>query len=818
MDTIDSLIDQINPKADSTGRPILLTDSRSLLKPEQTLFFALKTPSGDGHKFVKELYDKGVRQFVVEHRPEGDFPGAHFFEVASPLEALQTIAKAWRDKHDLHVVGITGSRGKTSVKEWAHHVLRHKFITSRSPRSYNSQIGVPLSLWQIEPDTQLALIEAGISQPGEMERLEKIVSPDICIFTNIGGPHSSGFSSIEEKCHEKAQLLKNCGTAIYSADNELIASCVPDVPVKIGWSRTDPKAMIYIYNVSRQGKSTTFEYSFQQGVRSGKITIPFTSEQDLENAIHVLSLALIMGVSDSDLQQYMTTLPKVATRLEVLEGVNGCQIIHDSFTADLPSLIQAVDFMDRRVTPSHSKTLILGDLITDEGTAADTYAAAAALCRQRNVGRVITVGPEIKKYAHLFGDGTLSFDTVDDLLANMSEADFHDELILIKGDNALQFHRVGEMLEASQHETVMEINLDAVVDNFNFYKSRIKPTTGIVCMIKASGYGAGAHELAKTLQSQGAAYLAVAVHDEGAHLRREGITMPIIVLNPMVDNFKTLFDNRLEPEIYSLDFLKRLITEAKRLGIREYPVHIKIDSGMHRLGFRLETLPGVIEVLKGQDYVVPRSIFSHLCAADDPTDDDYTMGQFDYFGQCCHMLLSAFPERKILRHILNSTGITRFPDYQFDMVRLGIGLYGVRTMHDGSQDALRPVSTLRTAIISLKTWPAGTSIGYNRRGRLRRESVIATIPIGYADGLNRHFGNGGTSMRVGGVLCPTVGNICMDACMIDVTDVPDVAVGQSVEVFGDTISVDTLADTLGTIPYEVLTSISERVKRVYYRE
>ncbi|MDE6556755.1 MAG: alanine racemase, partial [Duncaniella sp.] len=372
--------------------------------------------------------------------------------------------------------------------------------------------------------------------------------------------------------------------------------------------------------------------------------------------------------------------------------------------------------------------------------------------------------------------------------------------------------------EAKRHETVLETNLDAVVDNLNFFRSHLKPSTGVCCMIKAGGYGAGSVELARTLQSHGATYLAVAVHDEGAELRHAGITMPVIVLNPQVDNLRSIFANRLEPEIYSIDFLRHLIAEAEREGVREFPVHIKIDSGMHRLGFLLETLPEVIDLLKTTDAVVPRSIFSHLACADDPAEDDYTLGQFDYFSRCCDMLLSAFPGRSIIRHILNSTGIIRFPGYQFDMVRLGIGLYGLRTMTDGSQDALRPVSSLYASIISLKRWPAGTTIGYNRRGCLDRDSLIAVVPIGYADGLNRHLSRGASSMVVRGVECPIVGNICMDACMIDVTDVPSVSVGDRVEIFGPHMPVERLADTLGTISYEVVAAISPRVKRIYYRE
>lgn len=797
----------------------LLTDSRSLLRPSETIFFALRTPSGDGHRFIRDLYEKGVRKFVVEELPAepGDYPEAEFEVVESTSEALRRYGKEARDQFHGPVIAITGSRGKTTVKEWLYTLLRPDHQIARSPRSWNSQIGVPLSLWQIDSDKDnLAIIEAGISQPGEMDRLEEIIRPEIGIFTNIGGAHAAGFDSIEQKAREKARLFVNAGKVIFCADNQVIAKAIPSAPEHVGWSVTDASAPLFIKSAEKRDGCSKIGYVWK--ATEGDITIPFTSDIDIENAIHCLALMLSEEYAPEVIAGRMALLRPVDTRLEVIEGVNGCNLIHDTYTADLPSLGQALDFMDRRLTPGLTKTVILSSLSDDSTPAEKLYAMTADLLGRRGINRIICIGEEIYVHKKLFPSGTLFFKDVKEMLEQLSPERFAGELILLKGSPEVDLTPVEEALEARQHGTVLEINLDAVVDNFNAFRSRLFPTTGLCCMIKASGYGAGSHELARTLQTQGATYLAVAVHDEGADLRAAGITMPIIVLNPAVENFKSLFDLRLEPEIYSIDFLRRLIAEAERYGVKEYPVHIKIDSGMHRLGFRLETLPEVIEVLKGTDRVVPRSIFSHLCAADDPMEDDYTRSQFDYFHKCADMLLNAFPERKILRHILNSTGITRFPEEQMDMVRLGIGLYGVKTMHDGSQDDLRPVSALHTVIISLKQWPAGTTIGYNRRGRLERNSVIATIPVGYADGLNRHLGYGNAGFAVRGVLCPTVGSICMDACMIDVTDVPGVSVGDRVEIFGETISVDTLASTLGTIPYEILTSVSDRVKRIYFRE
>ena len=799
----------------------LLTDSRSLLEPDGTLFFALRTPSGDGHKYISQLYLRGVRNFVVEQVPENasTMPEANFLTVESPLEALQTIAAHCRRDSKATVIAITGSRGKTTVKEWIYRIISPDRLSTRSPRSFNSQTGVPLSLWQLTPDTETAIIEAGISQPGEMARLEKIIEPHIGIFTNIGAAHNRSFDSIEEKCREKAQLMKRCHHIVYCADNELIASSLPEGPERVAWTRCDTLgAALKVTSVEKHGGNTSIKYHWVPTATDNEITIPFSSERDIENALHTLTTALLCGISPTDINIRMATLHPVNTRLDVVDGVHGCQLIHDTFSSDITSLTLALDFAHRRSIPGHDITLIVGDLSAQGADQARAYSLAGTLARRYDIKRVIAIGQEISRYADLLPQNKSIYADVDEFLKSEHTESFQDQLVLIKGSPEEPFDSIARMLEKRRHETVLEINLDAVVDNFNFFRSHIRPTTGIACMIKASGYGAGSHELAKTLQSQGATYLAVAVHDEGADLRQAGITMPIIVLNPAVDDLNTIFDNRLEPEIYSLDFLRSLIAEAARRDIKGYPVHIKIDSGMHRLGFLLETLPEVIEVLRGQDNVVPASIFSHLCAADDPQEDDYTLSQFEYFDSCCDMLLKAFPQRKIIRHILNSTGITRFPERQYDMVRLGIGLYGIRTMHDGSQDALRPVSSLRTSIISLKHWPAGTTIGYNRRGLLSRDSVIATIPIGYADGLNRHLGYGNASFNVRGVMCPTVGSICMDACMIDVTEVTGVETGDRVEIFGDTIPVETLSDTLGTIPYEILTSVSQRVKRVYYRE
>lgn len=794
----------------------LLTDSRTLDEPSETLFFALTTATNDGHRYVDELYARGVRNFVVAH-VDNRRSDANYLVVDDVLAALQTLGRHHREDMNIPVVGITGSRGKTSVKEWLFHLLQPDYRIARSPRSYNSQVGVPLSLWQIEPDDSLALIEAGISQGGEMERLEKMIQPTIGLLTNIGDAHDSGFSSRRDKAREKLRLLEHCYTVIYNADDAIVADAVREEHPRgrlIRRSRRNRQCELFIGNITKNRESADITYTYAG--ETSRFTLPMTDDADIENALNCLSVMLALDIHREDIGRRMSSLPRVDTRLEVIEAVNDCLMVHDGYTADLSSLPAALDFMHRRATRPRSMTVILSDLI--DGDAGAVYQSAASLLRRKGVSRVIGVGKTISANASAFsGFDSRFFGDTAELLASIAPADFHSEFILVKGAPRFALDRVCDMLEARQHETVLEVNIDALIRNYNFFRSKLRPTTGIVCMVKAFGYGAGYIELAKTLQAQGAAYLAVAAHDEGVDLRESGITMPIMVLNPRIVNYRALFDYRLEPEIYSLEMLSRIIAEARKWGIKNYPVHIKLDTGMHRLGFLEEEIPQVVEMLQSQDNVTARSVFSHLAAADDPADDEYTRAQFEYFDRCCDMLQAGFSHH-ILRHILNSTGIVRFPGQQHDMVRLGIGLYGIRTLDDGSMDALERVSSLSSVIIAIRRWPAGTTIGYNRKGVLKRDSLIATIPIGYADGVDRHLGCGALSVDVAGHRCPIVGRICMDVMMIDVTDYPEAAVGDRVEIFGNRVPAEELSSTLSTITYEILTSVSTRVKRIYYRE
>ena len=801
----------------------LLTDSRSLTAPKETIFFALRTEAGDGHNYIPDLYDKGVRNFVVanDYYTLPECSAANYIAVESPLDALQSLATYHRRRfRELPIIGITGSRGKTTVKEWLYQLLKEDYRIVRSPRSYNSQIGVPLSLWDIDNNTELAIIEAGISTTGEMDNLQMMIRPTIGVITNLGSDHNDGFASMEQKAQEKAKILNNCECIVYCADDPLVTHTIAplvesDVAVTMSWSRNHCNAPLQIDGSESSMNAITLHYTYDG--EQDTVTIPFTADRDLDNAITCLAVLLHMGLDHDTIARRMAALTPVGTRLNVIEGVNNCTIIVDSYTSDYNSLTPALNFMTRRAG-NLPCTVILSDLSTESYSEDELYIRVSELLKTKRVNRLIGIGKDMCRFSHYFAEVPHSHFYLDtqDFINDFAKGDFDDETVLIKGDPSFGFSQIIDLLEAKQHITVMEVDLNALAHNFKFFKSLIKPSTKTVGMVKASGYGAGSYEIAKTLQDCGCDYLAVAVHDEGVDLRKASITMPIIVLNPNGVNYKAMFQYRLEPELYNLDMAHALIKEGRKYGVKGFPIHIKIDSGMHRLGFTREQLPELIALLKQQDVIMPASVFTHLSVADETDQDEYTQAQFDYFEACSELVQQSF-DHTILRHALNTSGIVRFPERQYDMVRIGIGLYGIRTLLDGSEDALKPVSALRSIIISIKEWKAGTTVGYGRRGKLERDSVIATVNIGYADGFDRHFGNGHVSMWVNGKLCPTVGNVCMDAVMIDVTDVP-CKVGDTVEIFGEHIPVEQLSEARDTIPYEILTSIAPRVKRVYYRE
>lgn len=795
----------------------ILNDSRSLAFPESTLFFALRSQRNDGHKYIPDLYRRGVRNFVVANLPENyeqKYSDAHFLRVVSPLKALQRLAERHREEYDLPVVGVTGSNGKTVVKEWLYQLLSGSRNVTRSPRSYNSQVGVPLSVWLLNSRSEVGVFEAGISQPGEMSALRAIIQPTIGVMTNLGPAHQENFSSLQEKCLEKLSLFKDCQVVVYEADDPVVSECVDQAMLKgdhLAWSRRDPNSPLFIRDVRKEETFTTVNYTYLG--TDGSYTLPFVDEASIQNSIHCLAVCLYLRLPATDIAARMSRLEPVAMRLEVKQGVRGCTLINDSYNSDINSLDIALDFMNRR-PESRRRTLILSDILQSGMPVEELYAKVAEMVNRRKVDRIIGVGPDIMAQSQRFHMDKMFFVSSEALLQSGMLDKLSNEVILLKGSRKFNFEAISEHLSLKVHETTLEVNLEAIVRNLNYYRSFMKPETKMVCMVKASAYGAGSVEIAKTLQDHRVDYLAVAVADEGADLRKAGITGNIIIMNPEMSTFNMLFQYDLEPEVYSFALLEALIKAAEKEGITNFPVHLKLDTGMHRLGFDPEhDLPALIDRLQHQTALLPRSVFSHFVGSDSPDFDAFSAHQFELFDKASRQLQEAFPY-KILRHICNSAGIERFPERHLDMVRLGLGLYGIDPIDNR---VLNNVTTLKTTILQIHEVSPEDTVGYSRRGHLTRKSRIAAIPIGYADGLDRHLGCGHCYCLVNGQKAPYVGNICMDVCMIDVTDI-DCKEGDTVEIFGNHLPVTVLSDVLGTIPYEVLTSVSERVKRVYFQE
>ena len=799
----------------------ILTDSRSLCFPEETLFFAIRTQRNDGHNYIPELYRRGVRNFVVEQVPSGagnELAEANFLKVTSTLAALQRLAERHRDEFDIPVVGITGSNGKTMVKEWLYQLLSPQMVVTRSPKSYNSQIGVPLSVWLLEKNTDIALFEAGISQTGEMQALRDIIQPSIGILTSIGQAHQENFRTMDEKCQEKLLLFHDAKTVIYNSDDEIVSRSMRRSGFggkKIAWSKEDPQATLYIKEVETKDNITRVAYVFNQ-TTEGTYHLPFIDEASVECSLACAATALHLGIDPETLDIRMSQLEPVAMRLEVKEGQHGCTLINDSYNSDLSSLDIALDFMSRR--PDHNgrkRTLILSDIQQSGQKPDKLYSIVSELAEKRGVDKFIGIGSVIAEHKDRISITEKHFFA--DVPTFISSETFHalsDEVILLKGARQFGFDHITELLEQKVHETILEVNLNAVVANLNHYRSFMRPETKIICMVKADAYGAGAVEVAKTLQDHRVDYLAVAVADEGVTLRKNGITSNIIIMNPEMTAFKTMFDYDLEPEVYSFRIMDALIKAAEKEGITSFPVHIKLDTGMHRLGFDPKhDIDEVIERLHHQNAIIPRSVFSHFVGSDSNDFDRFSAHQFELFDKASTKLQEAF-DHKILRHICNSAGIEHFPERQLDACRLGLGLYGIDSRDN---HILNTVSTLKTTILQLRHVPKEETVGYSRKGILTRDSVIAAIPIGYADGLNRHLGRGHAYCLVGGKKAPYVGNICMDVAMIDVTDI-DCKEGDTVEIFGEHLPVTVLSDILDTIPYEVLTGISNRVKKVYFQD
>ena len=800
----------------------LLTDSRSLWFPEKSLFFALRTNSGDGHLYINDLIGKGVRAFVVnaDYAIEADhLKQATFFKVESPLKALQDLAAHKRAYSRAKIIGITGSNGKTMVKEWLQALLKNQYNVARSPMSYNSQIGVPLSVWTLSEQTEVGIFEAGISHPGEMEALQRIVNPEIGVFTHLGTAHQEHFDTLKQKGLEKMKLFTRAQVLIYSVDDATLCQVVEESGfsgASFTWSRTGKAATLSIENIEINDESARITYRYAG--QPTTIALPFTDNASITNAIHCLAVCLYLNATPSaDEVQALSALPM---RLELKSGIKNCVVINDSYSSDMVSLATALDFMTRRWQNSSEggipkkKVAILSDMHQTGLGAAELYAQMAMLTEKHGVDIVIGVGRDFVAHQSCFKSAAVhTFYTTQALLESHVLKKLSNAVVLVKGSRQAAFERVSEKLTTKAHATTLEVDLSALAYNLRQYRAMLQHHVRMVCMIKASAYGIGDIEVARTLADAGADYLAVASVDEGVALREAGIATPIIIMNPEPSSLLRIFNHHLEPEVYSFKLLEALIQTAEALGLSNLNIHLKLDTGMTRLGFCPETdIPKLAFTLKAQHRLIPRSVFSHFVGSDDSQFDAFTQQQFARFTHAAHELQAHF-NHHVLKHICNSAAIERFPSMHLDMVRLGIGLYGVSPF--GHQN-LANVASLKTVILQIHDALPTQTVGYSRRGTLHSPSRIATLPIGYADGLNRRLGCGKGYAIVNGKRAPYVGNICMDVCMIDVTNI-DCHEGDVVEIYGPQLPITDVAQWLDTIPYEILTSVSERVHRVYVK-
>lgn len=812
----------------------LLIDSRKIILPQSSVFFAIKSSRNDGHSYLIDVYNKGVRNFIIsEEMDVSKFPDANFITVKNTVLALQLLAANHRKKFKIPVIGITGSNGKTIVKEWLYQLMEKDFNIVRSPKSYNSQIGVPLSVWQMKPENTLAIFEAGVSQPEEMENLEKVIHPTIGILTNIGQAHDEGFLNIRQKINEKLKLFSNAEILIYCKDYFEINDCIATIKSQI--KKSDPSsdkfsvftwskkssADLQIKKIEKENGRTTIEANYKK--ETLEITIPFIDEASIENAIHCWTLMLYLNFSNEKIKERMQSLGKVAMRLELKEAINYCSLINDSYNSDLGSLTIALDFLNQQKQHA-KKTLILSDILQSGKNEQTLYAEVAQLVSSKGVNRLIGIGKAISRQQNQFNhnkhiDG-LFFESTEDFLSGLnSSLNFHYETILLKGARPFEFERISKILEQKAHETVLEINLNAIAHNLNVYRSLLQPATKIMAMVKAFSYGSGSFEIANLLQFHGVDYLGVAYADEGVELRKKGITLPIMVMNPEERSFESMIIHRMEPEIYSLSLLRKyekVVSNFSNVKIDMiFPIHIELETGMNRLGFGEDDIEQLIGQLKKNPQLKIQSLFSHLVSSDDVNQDEFSLLQIRKFKKLSEKITSHF-DYPVLKHILNSSGIIRFPEARMGMVRLGIGLYGIGGTE--LQKKLQNVSTLKTTISQIKNIVQGESIGYNRSFIAKNNMKIATVAIGYADGLNRRLSNGAGKMLVKNHWVPIVGNICMDMCMLDISEIEGVEEGEEVIVFGEHLPIKELAKWSETIPYEILTGVSQRVKRIYFQE
>ncbi len=808
----------------------LLTDSRRLGEAAGVLFFAIPTKHNTGCKYVQELYDKGVRHFVVPADAADEYlqqfercTDANFWYVKNIVSALQQLAAHHRAQYNIPVVGITGSNGKTIVKDWSVQMLGEDRRVVASPKSYNSQIGVPLSVWQMGENDQIGVFEVGISEPTEMEPLRNVLQPTIGIFTNIGQAHDENFLTRNQKIGEKMQLFTRCNTLIYCADHKEIHSVVMekrDAMQQVHcytWGHGEQNAVQLVESI--QGERDTL-LRVRHNNKEQEFRIPFIDRASAENAMHCITLLYSLGYGGEEIAARCTSLTPVAMRMEMNEAVNDCVLVNDSYSLDLNSLAIALEFVEHERQHPH-KTLIMSDFVQSGLPEHELYEQVCTLLKQRGISKFIGIGEALCRNQERFAGLSKAcfYLNTEEFERQYDFDDFHNEMILLKGARIFHFENIAKLLQRKSHETTLEVNLDALGRNLNYYRSVIQPSTKMMAMVKASSYGAGKTEIASILQFNHVDYLTVAYSDEGVELRRNGITLPIMVMNPEEESFDDIIRYGLEPDIYSFRIF-RAFNETAKLFCREVekvPVHIELDTGMHRLGFMQDELDEMISLFCSPDCVLQvRSIFSHFACADDPAMDAFTHGQIDKFIAWSNHIKTGLQQPDIMCHICNSSGIARFPEAQMDMVRLGIGLYGIAPEEE-VQAHLTPVSRLKTRVSQVKNIPTGDSVSYSRRWIAERPSRIAIIPIGYADGLHRSLGYSNGRMEINGREVPIVGSICMDMCFVDVTDI-ECREGDEVTVFGSEHLLKQLAASAHTITYEILTNVAPRVKRIYYQE
>jgi Alr-MurF fusion protein len=811
----------IAPSAGEVVIRDILIDSRRLITPEGCLFFALVTERNDGHRYVEELYNRGVRSFVVSTYYEKfrSLPDAAFFLVNDTLTALQKMAAWHRRQFTLPVIGITGSNGKTIIKEWLYQMMHEDKKIIRSPKSYNSQIGVPLSLWQIDQDDELAIIEAGISEPDEMDRLQQMIQPDIGIFTNIGEAHSENFINTRQKAGEKLKLFTKVKVLIYNPDEEILQDVIIRSQLlgnieAFTWG-TGPENSLQILSKESDRRQTVISAKYRQ--KKISIKIPFTDNASIENAIHCWTTMLYLEYPNERIAERMSSLAPIAMRLELKAGINNCTIINDSYNSDFNSLGIALDFLNQQ-NQHGQKVVILSDILQSGLDQVRLYEKVADILEKKGINRLIGIGEAISRQKKLFHLKSDFYSSTEEFISSFPFSEFVNQSILLKGARIFEFEQISRILQEKIHETVMEINLDALVKNLNYFRSKIPADTKIMAMVKAFSYGSGGFEIANVLQFHHADYLAVAYADEGIELRKAGINLPIMVMNPEEYAFETMIRHQLEPEIFnfrSFELLEKTIARSAIPPNKPVKIHIKLETGMHRLGFEEADIKILVEKLKKNPLVYLQSVFSHLAASDRPDFDDFSREQIKSFTSMSDQITSQF-DHQIYRHILNSAGISRFPEAIFEMVRLGISLYGIAGARE-DRDALHHVTSMRSEIAQVKMLKRGDSVSYNRSFIADKAMRIGIVSVGYADGLMRNLGNGTLNLYINDQPVPILGDICMDMCIVDLTDT-EAKEGDEVVIFDEQHPVTLLAQKAGTIPYEIISRISRRVKRVYYHE